>query len=113
MVFHFGMFLEQKSKMSVMRRIDGLGGKIYVPRAMYSLRMSFWIVPESAFIGTPCFSATAMYIERSTDAGALIVIEVETLSRGMPPKRISASARLSTATPTLPHSPTAMGSSES
>ena len=70
-------------KMSVIRRIDGLGGNMYVPLAMYSLRMSFCIVPESALIGTPCFSATAMYIESSIDAGALIVIDVETLSSGI------------------------------
>ena len=33
--------------MSVTSRIEGSGGKMYVPRAMYSLRMSFWIVPRS------------------------------------------------------------------
>ncbi len=83
MVFHLGMLLLQNSKMSVIRRIDGLGGNMYVPLAMYSLRMSFCIVPERALIGTPCFSATAMYIESSIDAGALIVIDVETLSSGI------------------------------
>ena len=33
---------------------------MYVPRAMYSLRMSFWIVPASLSRGTPRSSATAM-----------------------------------------------------
>ena len=33
---------------------------MYVPRAMYSLRMSFWIVPRSALAGVPCSSPTAM-----------------------------------------------------
>ena len=29
------------------------------PRAMYSLRMSFWTVPVSFSLGTPCSSATS------------------------------------------------------
>ena len=86
---------------------------MYVPRAAYSFRMSFWIVPLSLSGVTPCFSATAMYIARRTEAGALIVMEVETLSRGMPSKRISMSARESIATPTLPTSPWERGWSES
>ena len=60
MVFHFGTALAAKAKMSVMSRSDGRGGKMYVPRAMYSLRMSFWMVPRSAVRGTPFSSATAM-----------------------------------------------------
>ncbi len=32
---------------------------MYVPRAMYSLSTSFWIVPVSALAGTPCSSATS------------------------------------------------------
>ena len=43
-------------------RIDGRTGKIQVPRATYSFRMSFWIVPVSLLRGTPCLSATARYI---------------------------------------------------
>ncbi len=86
---------------------------MYVPRAMYSLRISFWIVPERASMETPRFSPTHMYIARRTLAGASIVIEVETLSSGIWSKRISMSLRLSIATPTFPHSPWAMGSSES
>ena len=46
-------------------------------------------------------------------AGALMVMEVDTLSRGMPWKRRSMSARESMATPTLPTSPWARGWSES
>ena len=42
--------------MSAISRSDGSGGKIQVPRATYSLRMSFWIVPRSCSRGTPCFS---------------------------------------------------------
>ena len=44
---------------STMRRIDGSGGQIHVPRATYSLRMSFWMVPRSFSTGTPCFFPTA------------------------------------------------------
>ncbi len=44
---------------------------------------------------------------------ALIVIEVETLSSGMPRKSVSMSSSESIATPTLPTSPLARGWSES
>jgi hypothetical protein len=47
---------------SAISRIDGRTGKIQVPRATYSFRMSFWIVPVSLLRGTPCLSATARYI---------------------------------------------------
>ena len=43
----------------------------------------------------------------------MIVIEVETLSNGMPPNRVRMSSMESIATPTLPTSPCAIGSSES
>ena len=46
-------------------------------------------------------------------AVALIVIEVETRSSGIPSKSSSMSSRLSIATPTLPTSPREWGSSES
>ena len=57
---------------------------MYVPRAMYSLRMSFWIVPLTAVQGMPRSSATTRYIASSVDAVALMVIEVDTRSSGMP-----------------------------
>jgi hypothetical protein len=60
MVFHRGTSALQKAKMSVIRRRLGSTGYTYVPRAMYSLRMSFWIVPDSRERGIPCSSATAM-----------------------------------------------------
>ena len=31
---------------------------MYVPRAMYSFKMSFWMVPRIFSPGTPCSSAT-------------------------------------------------------
>ena len=67
--------------------------------------MSFCSVPPSLAIGTPCFSAAAMYIAQMTAAGPLMVIEVVTWSSGMPSKRISMSASDETATPHLPNSP--------
>ena len=51
---------------------------------MYSFSMSFWIVPPSFSIDTPCFSPTAMYMQSATIADALMVIEVVTRSSGMP-----------------------------
>ena len=44
--------------MSVTSRIDGSGGKMYSFCAMYSFRMSVWIVPRSRSRGTPCSSPT-------------------------------------------------------
>ena len=40
-VFHFGTSFVQNSKMSVISRIDGRGGKMYSFCAMNSFRMSF------------------------------------------------------------------------
>jgi len=57
--------------------------------------------------------ATAIYIASSTDAGAFIVIDVDTLSNGIPSNSISISARESIQTPTFPTSPSAIGLSES
>src|SRR5260221_10216628 len=48
-----------------------------------------------------------------TGAGKLIVIEVETLAKSIPEKSVSKSAKESTATPSRPTSPRALGSSES
>ena len=44
--------------MSVTRRIAGSIGKHHSFWAMYSLRMSVWIVPPSFSGRTPCFSPT-------------------------------------------------------
>ncbi len=80
---------------------------------MYSLRMSFWMVPVSALAATPCSSATSWYSSSSTAAGALMVMEVETLSSGMSCSSVRMSSIESIATPTLPTSPCATGASES
>ena len=51
-----GISLAQYSTMSVTIRIAGSTGKHHSFWAMYSLRMSVWIVPASCSGGTPCFS---------------------------------------------------------
>jgi len=58
---------------------------------MYSFRMSFWMVPPMFCQLMPCFLATEMYIASSMEAGALMVMLVVTLSRGIPEKRTSMS----------------------
>ena len=86
---------------------------MYVPRATYSLSTSFCAVPRTDPAGTPCSSAATTYMATSTGAGALIVIEVETRSSGMPSKSAATSSSVSIATPTRPTSPSERGSSES
>ena len=77
--------------------------------AMYSFRMSFWVVPPSAVHGMPRFSAAARYIAQMIAAGELIVIEVVIWSSGMPSSSISMSASEEIATPHLPNSPSTSG----
>src|SRR5436190_1265518 len=54
---------------SVTRRIEGSGGKMYSFWAVNSLRMSFWSVPASWERWTPIFSAAATYIAQVIAAG--------------------------------------------
>src|SRR5687768_7718998 len=83
MVFHRGSSARQYANVSATSRREGFGGKMYVPRAMYSLRMSFWTVPDSRSPPTPDSSATSWYSSNRTAAGALMVIDVDTLSSGI------------------------------
>ena len=83
-----GMCRVHHSIMSIISRIDGSAGKIHSFWAMYSLRMSAWIVPPSRSGETPCRSATHTYWASTTAAGALTVIEVVTRSSGMPREQI-------------------------
>ena len=103
----------QNLNVSAISSSDGSGGNTYVPRAMYSLRMSFWIVPLSTARGIPRSSATTMYIASSTAAVALMVIDVETLSSGRSASSRCRSSTVSIATPTRPTSPSERGESES
>ncbi len=84
-----------------------------MPRAMYSFRMSFCTVPPSRRGSAPWRLAAATYRASKMAAVALMVIEVETRSRGMPSNRRSMSSRESMATPTRPTSPPACRWSES
>src|SRR5213594_4277255 len=88
-VFHFGTSFAQYSIESTTRRIDGAGGKMNSFWAMNSLRMSFCKVPPSLEAGTPCFSATAMYMHSKMAAGELMVIEVVMSPSGIPSKSVS------------------------
>ena len=108
-VFHFGTSFEQNPKTSVMSRIEGRGGKMYSFCAMNSLRMSFWIVPDSFFQSAPCCSATTRYIAKIIGAGELIVIDVVMSPRAMPSNSRSISASEMTDTPHLPTSPSESG----
>ena len=110
-VFQRGSSRVPHSTVSVTSLSDGAGGKMYSFWAMNSLRMSFWSVPVSWARGTPAFSAATMYIAQIMAAGELIVIEVLISPTGRPSSRISMSARLLTATPQVPNSPSAIGSS--
>ena len=78
--------------MSTINRMEGRGGYMYVPRAMYSLRMSFWIVPRIFSPGTPRSSAASCASRRSawmSVVGVLVAVfkltvelaEVEFLER--------------------------------
>ena len=113
MGFHRGVWSAANSTVSTTSRMDGAGGKMYSFWAMYSFRMSFCRVPPSRSNGTPCFSATARYMAQMMAAGLLMVMDVVTRSRGRPSKRVSMSASDDTATPHLPNSPFALGSSVS
>ncbi len=93
--------------MSVMSRIDGRGGKMNSFCAMNSLRMSFWIVPDSVFQPAPCRSATTRYMAKIIAAGELIVIEVVMSPTGIPSNSVSMSASEVTLTPHFPTSPSA------
>ena len=104
-MFHFGTSVAQNPKTSVMRRIDGRGGKMYSFCAMNSLRMSFWIVPEIVFQSAPCFSATTRYIAKIIAAGELIVIDVVMPPRSIPSNSVSMSASDMMLTPHFPTSP--------
>ena len=59
-----------------------------MPRAAYSLRISFCMVPVSLEISAPFFLATAAYNASKTKPVELMVMEVETFSRSIPSKRI-------------------------
>ena len=80
---------------------------------MYSLSTSFWVVPRSCSGGTPCSSPTSSYSSSRHAAGALIVIDVDTWSSGIPSNAVRMSSIVSIATPVRPTSPRQRGLSES
>jgi len=85
---------------------------MYVPRAMYSLRMSFLqrafnLVKRNVLLARHCQVETS-----KVEAVALMVIEVDTLSSGMP-QTIAACLPVSLCHSDFADSPLASGSSES
>ncbi len=76
---------------------------------MNSLRMSFWIVPESFSADTPCSSAATMKFASTGITAPFMVMETHILSSGMPANRIFMSSTESIATPALPTSPDTRG----
>jgi hypothetical protein len=76
---------------------------------MNSLRMSFWMVPDSCACGTPCSSPATMKLARIGMTAPFMVMETLTRSSGMPSKRIFMSSTESMATPALPTSPSTAG----
>jgi hypothetical protein len=113
MVFQRGTCSAHHANTSVVRRIDGAGGKMSVPRATYSFSTSFCTVPPSRSSGAPWRSASSVYSASSIAAGALIVIEVVTSARSMPSKSVRMSSTVAIDTPTRPTSPCARSSSGS
>jgi hypothetical protein len=75
--------------------------------------MSFCTVPDSIRRSTCCRLATATYTDSRMIAVALMVIDVDTRSSGMPSNSTAMSSIESMATPTRPTSPAASGWSES
>ena len=110
---HLGISLVVNATRSVTRRTEGSGGNTYSFCAWYSFKMSFWSVPPRRWRGVPCSSATTRYMAMMTAAGELMVIEVVTALRSMPANKVAMSSTVSMATPALPTSPRAKGSSES
>ena len=55
---------------------------------MNSLRMSFWIVPESLAWGTPCSSPATMNKARIGSTAPFMVMDTLIWSSGMPEKRV-------------------------
>ena len=77
--------------------------------AMYSFRMSFWIVPDNFAHDAPRRSATTRYTAKIIAAGELIVIDVVISSSGRPSSSASMSASEAMLTPHLPTSPSDNG----
>ncbi len=108
-MFHFGTSAAQNANTSVTSRIDGRGGKMYSFWAMNSLRMSFWMVPDSVRQSADWRSATTRYIAKIIAAGELMVIDVVMSPRWMPSKSRAMSASETMLTPHLPTSPSESG----
>lgn len=84
-----------------------------VLRTINSFKMSFWIVPVSLLLSTPCSSAAATKHANTGNTAPFIVIDTETSPSGMPSNSTRMSSIESTATPAIPTSPRTRGLVES
>jgi hypothetical protein len=110
MVFHCGTSRGAVAKMSVMSRIDGRGGKMYVPRAMYSFRMSFWIVPRACRPGRPALRPRRRTArEQDRRRGVDRHRRRHAVERDLVEQDAHVGSSESMATPTLPTSPSGAG----
>ena len=76
---------------------------------MNSLRMSFWIVPESSARGTPCSSPATMKVASTGITAPFMVIDTLTFSKRNAVEKHLHVLDQSIATPALPTSPTTRG----
>lgn len=90
-------------------RTLGAIGNTYSFCAMYSFRISAWMVPDSLFRSLPRFLASATYMASRIQADGLMVSETLIFSRSMPSSSASMSASVSMATPSRPTSPSLIG----
>ena len=91
----------------------GCGGYIKVPLAIYSFKISFWMVPRRSERLIPLLSAIAITKANKIAAVELMVIDIDILSRGIPSNKESISSIQLIGTPTFPTSPSDKKSSES
>ena len=112
--FHSGMCATVYSMVSAVRRSDGSGGKMYVPRDRNSLMMSFCVVPRScARVGALALGGGDVQRQqprrRGVDGHRGVHLRQRNARRRAPACRRCGEI----GTPTLPTSPAAIGSSES
>ena len=101
-------------KMLVINLMEGFGGKMYVPRAAVFLQNIVLNGTTEFSSRNAFFSATAMYMQSSTDAGALIRHRSGNLAQvDLVEQNFHISQGVNCFTPTLPTSPSAIGSVES
>src|SRR4030065_65571 len=75
-VFQRGISRLPNSMVSTTRRIEGSGGKMNSFWAMYSFRMSFWMVPASCLGGVGVESVEGGQVEGDGETGLAVLQQV-------------------------------------